>query len=46
MDLQHINMIWLINKIKHKLIRNQKYKYAGYMRNLEIKLSKLFNVKR
>ena len=36
-------MIWLINKIKHKLIKNQKYKYAGYMRDLEIKLKKIFN---
>ena len=38
-------MIWLINKIKHKLIKNQKYKYAGYMRDLEIKLKKIFNVR-
>ena len=39
-------MIWLIKQIKNKLVKNQKYKYAGYMRDLEIKLSKLFNVKR
>lgn len=33
-------MIWLIRKIKDKLVMMQKYKYAGYMLDLERKLNK------
>jgi hypothetical protein len=39
-------MIWLIKKIRNKLVMKQKYKYAWYLLDLERKLKKLFNVKR
>ncbi len=40
MDMQYINMIWLIRKLRHKLIMMQEYKYASYLLNLEKRLTK------
>lgn len=34
-------MIWLIRLIRRKLVSKQKYKYAGYMLDLERKIKKL-----
>ncbi len=31
-------MIWLIRKIRNKLVMMQKYKYAGYLLSLESKI--------
>ena len=39
-------MIWLIKKMRNKVVMMQKYKYAGYILDLERKLKKLFNDKR
>ena len=33
-------MIWLIRKIRNKLVMMQKYKYAGYLLDLECKLKR------
>ena len=36
-------MIWLIRLIRSKLVSKQKYKYVGYLRTLEKKLTKKSN---